>query len=382
MALSAVLLVSALLLVYSIFKLQHVDPGFNAQDLYAMRLELPRARYSDARTDDFSRQLRDRVLATPGVANAVIASSVPPQYGFMNGLLAVEGRPIDDKAQPFIPVNWVDPAYFDAIGLRVLAGRTFDSGKTADDEVILNIGAAKKLWGSDSPIGKRIKIVSPGFPADSSPWNRVVGVVADAASGDMTSDRTQPMVYLPRSSIQGMIDFNLIVRARPGMHPMQAAQAAARQLDPLLAPPAIKSVQDALFGTFAQTRFTMLLMAAFAAVAVLLSAIGLYGVIAYAVAQRTREIGIRMALGATRRDIGRRVAGQGLSLVAIGLAIGLGGGVMAAKLIAGMLFGVRGADPLVLGSTTGILAAVALLATLVPMRRATRVDPAIAMRAD
>jgi putative ABC transport system permease protein len=141
-------------------------------------------------------------------------------------------------------------------------------------------------------------------------------------------------------------------------------------------------VQDALFETFAQTRFTMLLMAAFAAVAVLLSAIGLYGVIAYAVAQRTREIGIRMALGATRRDIGRRVAGQGLSLVGIGLAIGLVGGVLAAKLIAGMLFGVRGADPLVLGSTTGILAAVALLATLVPMRRATRVDPAIAMRAD
>jgi putative ABC transport system permease protein len=141
-------------------------------------------------------------------------------------------------------------------------------------------------------------------------------------------------------------------------------------------------VQDALFETFAQTRFTMLLMAAFAAVAVLLSAIGLYGVIAYAVAQRTREIGIRMALGATRRDIGRRVAGQGLSFVGIGLAIGLVGGVLAAKLIAGMLFGVRGADPLVLGSTTGILAAVALLATLVPMRRATRVDPAIAMRAD
>ena len=382
MALSAVLLVGALLLAHSIMKLQQVDPGFDARDLYAMRLELPAARYNAARTDDFTRELERRVSALPGVKTAVVASSPPPQYGFMNGLLAVEGRPVDDKAQPFIAVNWVDGDYFDAVGLRILAGRTFTTGKAPDDEVIINIGAAKKLWGSESPIGKRIKILSPSMPPDSVSWNRVVGVVADLAAGNLTSDRTDPLVYMPRSSIRGMTDFSLLIRARPGLNPTQGALLAARQLDPLLAPPAMKSVQQSLNDTFAQTRFTMLIMTAFAAIAVVLSAIGLYGVIAYAVAQRTREIGIRIALGATRRDIGRRIAGQGLSLVGIGLAIGLVGGVFAAKFIGAMLFGVTARDPLVLSVTAAVLTSVALLATLIPMRRATQVDPAIAMRAE
>ena len=213
-------------------------------------------------------------------------------------------------------------------------------------------------------------------------WSRVVGVVADLAAGNLTSDRTDPLIYMPRSSIRGMTDFHVVIRARPGVNPMQGAVVAARGLDPLLAPPAMKSVQQSLYEAFAQTRFTMLLMIAFAGIAVVLSAIGLYGVIAYAVAQRTREIGIRIALGATKRDIGRRIAGQGLSLVGIGLAIGLVGGVFAAKLIGAMLFGVTARDPLVLTSTSVVLASVALLATLIPMRRATRVDPAIAMRAD
>ena len=382
MALSAVLLVGALLLAHSIMNRQQVDPGFDARDLYTMRVELPTARYKDARADEFTRELRRRVAALPGVTAATVANSPPPQYGFMNGLLSIEGRPVDEKAQPFIAVNWVDADYFDAIGLRMFAGRTFAAGKASDNEVIINIGAAKKLWGSDSPIGKRLRILSPGLPPDSLSWSRVVGVVGDLAAGNLTSDRTDPMIYMPRSSIQGMTNFSVVMRARPAVNPSQGALLAARELDPLLAPPSIKSVQQTLSEAFAQTRFTMLIMTAFAAIAVVLSAIGLYGVIAYAVAQRTREIGIRIALGATRRDIGRRVAGQGLTLVGIGLAIGLVGGVFAAKLIAAMLFGVTARDPLVLTSTTVVLATVALLATLVPMRRATRVDPAIAMRAD
>jgi ABC-type antimicrobial peptide transport system permease subunit len=279
-------------------------------------------------------------------------------------------------------VNWSDANYFSLIGLPVVAGRTFSSGKAADDEVIINVGAAKKLWGNESPIGKRIKFLSPAMPADSISWNRIVGVVADAASGSMTADRSDLLVYFPRSSIRGMSDFTTIIRAQPGSNPAEVARRAVAQMDPLLAPPRIISVQQSLFDTFAQTRFTMLLMTVFAAIAVVLSAIGLYGVIAYAVAQRTREIGIRIALGATRREIARRIAGQGLSLAGLGLVIGLVGGVFAAKLIAAMLFGVTARDPLVLASTAGVLAGVALLATLIPMRRATQVDPAIAMRAE
>lgn len=382
MALSTVLLVGALLLVHSIFKLQRVDPGFDARDLYALNIELPRGRYNDARVDNFQLDLRSRLERAAGVTGVSIASSAPPRYGFMQGTLAVEGRSVADNASPFNAVNWADANYFSLIGLRIVAGRTFTDGKAADGEVVINIGAAKKLWGSESPIGKRIKFLSPAMPADSVSWNRIVGVVEDAASGSLTGDRSDLLVYFPRSSIRGMSDFTAVIRTRPGSNPAEVARQAVAQMDPLLAPPTVLSVQQALFDTFAQTRFTMLLMTVFAGIAVLLSAIGLYGVIAYAVAQRTREIGIRIALGATRRNIARRVAGQGLGLAGLGLAIGLVGGVFAARLIAAMLFGVTARDPLVLASTAGLLAGVALLATLIPMRRAARVDPAIAMKAE
>jgi predicted permease len=382
MALSTVLLVGALLLVHSILKLQRVDPGFNSRDLYAMNIELPRGRYDDARTDNFALELRSRLERSTGVTGVAIASAAPPRYGFMNGILAVEGRPIAANASPFHAVNWADPNYFSLIGLSFVEGRTFSTGKAADDEIVVNVGAAKKLWPGESAIGKRIKFLSPAMPADSISWSRIVGVVADAASGDMTSDRTDLLVYFARSSIRGMSDFTAVIRTRPGTHPAEMARRVIGQMDPLLAPPTIISVQQSLFDTFAQTRFTMLLMTVFAGIAVVLSAIGLYGVIAYAVAQRTREIGIRIALGATRRDIARRIAGQGLGLAGVGLVLGLVGGVFAARLIAAMLFGVTASDPLVLASTAAVLGGVALLATLVPMRRASQVDPAIAMRAE
>lgn len=382
MALSTVLLVGALLLVHSIVKLQRVDPGFEARDLYSLEIELPRSRYNDNRTDNFALDLRNRLERSTSIAAVAIASAAPPRYAFMSGLLAIEGRPVSENGSPFNAVNWVDANYFSLIGLRMVAGRTFSTGKAADDEVIINIGAAKKLWGSESPIGKRIRFLSPAMPADSISWNRIVGVVADAASSSLTADRSDLLVYFPRSSIRGMSDFTAIIRARPGSNPAEVARGIVAQVDPLLAPPTVISVQQSLFDTFAQTRFTMVLMTVFAGIAVLLSAIGLYGVIAYAVAQRTREIGIRIALGATRRDIARRVAGQGLSLAGLGLVIGLVGGVFAARLIAAMLFGVNASDPTVLVSTAGVLGGVALLATLIPMRRATQVDPAIAMRAE
>jgi putative ABC transport system permease protein len=382
MALSTVLLVGALLLVHSIIKLQRVDPGFDARDLYAMEIELPRSRYDETRTDNFALELRSRLERSTGVAGVAIASAAPPSFGFMSGTLAIEGRPVAENAPPFNAVNWADPNYFSLVGLPIVAGRRFSTGKAADDEVIINIGAAKKLWGNESPVGKRIKFLSPAMPADSISWGRIVGVVADAASGSLTADRSDLLVYYPRSSIRGMSDFTTIIRGQRGSNPAEVARRAVAQMDPLLAPPRIISVQQSLFDTFAQTRFTMLLMTVFAGIAVVLSAIGLYGVIAYAVAQRTREIGIRIALGATRRDIARRIAGQGLSLAGLGLVIGLVGGVFAARLIAAMLFGVTARDPLVLASTAGVLAGVALLATLIPMRRATQVDPAIAMRAE
>ena len=382
MALSTVLLVGALLLVHSIVKLQRVDPGFDTRNLFSVKIELPRGRYTDARVDNFAAELRRRLAGAPEVAGVAIAGSGPPSFGFLSGTLAIEGRPAPQNGTPFIAVNWVDQNYFQLLDLPLVQGTLFTIGKTSEEEAIINAGAARKLWPGQSAVGKRFKILSPWMPPDSTKWTRIVGVAADAATGDMTSDRTEPLLYFPRASIRGMGDFTVILRARPGANIAAATLRNVAQLDPLLAPPTVTSVQQALFDTFAQTRFTMLLMASFAAIAVVLSAIGLYGVIAYAVAQRTREIGIRMALGATRRDIARRVAGQGLTLAATGLVLGLIGGVFAAKFLAAMLFGVKTSDPAALAAAGFVLGAVALIATMIPMRRATQVDPAITMRAE
>jgi putative ABC transport system permease protein len=382
MALSTVLLVGALLLARSIIKLQQVDPGFNATGLFTAKIELPPSRYDNGRTATFASELARRVAGLPDVERVTIASDAPPSFGFMSGTLQIDGKGAVENASPFTAVSWVDREYFDVIGLKILQGRTFGDGQASDNEAIINVGAARKLFGGTSPIGKRFKIVSPGFPADSATPATIVGIVGDAAVGALTSDRSDLIVYYPRRSIEGMTSFAVAVRARAGRNPAAAVQRVIGQLDPLLAPPSVGSVQQALFDTFAQTRFSMLLMTSFAVIAVLLSAIGLYGVISYAVAQRTREIGIRVALGATRRDVARRVAGQGLGLAGIGLIIGMVGGVLAARLIAAMLFGVNSTDLVALASSGGVLATVAFLATVVPMRRATRIDPAIAMRAE
>jgi putative ABC transport system permease protein len=213
-------------------------------------------------------------------------------------------------------------------------------------------------------------------------WTTVIGVVANAAMGGLTDDRSTPTLYTQQARMNFGQQPTLVVRAKAGIDLLPALRGVVASLDPRLAPPRLTNIEDALNGTAAEPRFTMLLLVAFTGLALVLAAVGLYGVMSYAVAQRTREIGIRIALGATRRDVSRDVVRNGVVLAGVGAVIGLVGAWWATKVVEKMLYGVTRTDPLSFAIGVGVLLATALIACLVPMNRAARVDPLIAMRAD
>jgi len=239
----------------------------------------------------------------------------------------------------------------------------------------VNEGFARKYWPGKNAVGRRLRIVFNG----QGDWRTIVGVAANAFTGGLTSEASAPMLYTP---FAGNFQPVLIVRAAPGTSPMSTVRSLVPAIDRRLPPPNMTNIQDAMVQSVAGPRFTMLLLAAFTVLALVLAAVGLYGVLAYAVAQRTREIGIRIALGATRRAIARAVVGQGVLLAIVGIAIGLGGSFWATKLIERMLYGVPRSDPMSFAAGALLLFATAMAACLVPMRRAVAVDPLIAMRAE
>jgi predicted lysophospholipase L1 biosynthesis ABC-type transport system permease subunit len=233
---------------------------------------------------------------------------------------------------------------------------------------------ARRYWGSESPIGKRLRVVFGG----QGEWMTVVGVAGDAATGGLTMDASEPLLYTFGPGYSPA----LVVRAAPGASPMPAVRAAVSALTPSLPPASVASVADVIARSASGPRFTMLLLTIFTALALVLAAVGLYGVLAYAVAQRSREIGIRMALGASSREIARSVVGQGLMLALAGVGLGLLGAVWATKLIADLLYGVQPTDAASFAIGALVLVVTALVACIVPTRRAVAVDPLVAIRAE
>lgn len=233
----------------------------------------------------------------------------------------------------------------------------------------------KKYWPNESAVGKRLRTVFNG----QGDWQTIVGVVDNAFTAGLTMEASQPMLYVP---YQGRWQPALIVRVARGANAIAAVRALVPQIDRHLPPPDVTNVEDAMNDSIASPRFTMLLLGAFTLLALVLAAVGLYGVLAYAVAQRTREIGIRIALGATRRAIARAILGQGVLLAVGGILFGLAGAFWATRFLDRMLYGVPRGDPLSFVAGTVLLLATAMLACLVPMRRAVGVDPLIAMKAE
>ena len=375
MALCTMLLVGAGLLLRSVMHLQTLSPGFDARGLYTVDVDLPEDRYTQETKRAFFDELRARASRLPGASAIAVSSASLPGSAFLIGALQVEGQP-DPPAgvTAFIDWNGVDAQFFKVIGLPILQGTTFTDTTTAAAQAIVNAGMARKYWPTQSPIGHKVRVVFNG----QGEWKTIVGVAADAFTTGLTRDASTPILYTP----PGMLRAVYVLRTSGDAKLIPALGGIVASIDPHLPPPRVFSVEESMRKGIARPRFTMVLLMIFTFVAVGLAAIGLYGVLAYAVAQRTREIGIRVALGASRHEVARSVMRQGLLLAGIGGIIGLVAARGGVRLIRAMLYGIDQTDAVAFLGAVVLLVTIAVVACVIPMRRALAVDPLIAMRAD
>jgi predicted permease len=385
-SLALVLLTGAGLLVQSFARLVRVDPGFHAENVLAVPLSLPARQYAEVpQVIAFYRDLHDRVDALPA-SNAVGAVAFLPLASGRGDLnFEIEGRPVPDDA-PSPRADWqvVTPGYFRAMGMRLLRGRTLSA---ADDErapgaVVINESLARRYWPGEDPIGVRFKLGGEAGPG----WVTIVGIVGDVRYRALDTE-PEPEMYLAHSQFRmwhgGTIlrAMTLVVRSESDPTGLSGAiRREIRALDANLPIGTITTMEEVRAESVASSRFVMLLLSIFSGVALAIAAVGIYGVMAYAVSLRTKEIGVRLALGATPRRVLRMVIGQGLMLAAGGVALGLLAALWLTRLIAGLLFDVSPSDPATIAGVSAVLMAVALVACYIPARRATRIDPVAAMR--
>ena len=380
--LAIVLLVGAGLLVRSALHLQRVDPGFDPHGVVTARLTLPAARYEDPRRVVQSFEEVVAALAeTPGMESAAASTMVPlTPGGNSNGLLP-EGKAFDIKNTVQSSLGIVTLDYFTTLRIPLRRGRyfTLDDRRGAPPVMIVNESAARGLFPGEDPIGKRVGCCE-GSP-ENPHWKTIVGVVANVHSRGPAAD-AQPEFFLPIAQAPdvawGWIQrtMTLVARSQSGdATAISGARAAVRRLDPSLPLYQVRSMDQRLRAAVAQARFNTLLMLVLSTIGLVLSAIGIYGVIAYFVSHRQQEIGIRMALGARGTDVVRLVVRQGMQPVAAGIALGLGGAYASSRLLTTYVHGVTTTDPVTFGAVVVVLTVVALVATTLPARRAVRVDP-------
>lgn len=383
-ALALVLLVGAGLLTKSFVGLVTTDPGFEPEGLLAVSLELPRESYPEEEQHEvFVRELR-AALAESGPERAVLATGAPTEAGIYLGReLRVEGRPpLPEGLVGGIPFLAVDPGYFRVLGIPVLEGRELvegevpaTGGEAEERPVVVNRALARALWPDGDALGGRLKL---GF-SDDEPWSRVVGIVGPVAQRGLGSTLDSLQIYFPLLRANRV---SVLVRAgdvEPALV-QERVGALVRAIDPRLPLARAERVEDLLGGSIARERFQTALMAAFAGIALVLTVVGLYSVLAYAVRRRAYEIGVRAALGARPGQVLGLVAKRGAILVAVGLAAGLAASLALGRLVESQIRGVAAHDPAVLAAATGLLAAATALATLLPALRAARLDPARVLR--
>jgi predicted permease len=380
-AVSLVLLVGAGLLINSFMRLRSVDPGFRTDKLLTMSVVLPQQKYPDrARRAAFYTDMIRRVEALPGVRSAGVTNWIPlVSQGDSNGY-TIEGQPAPTGKPHIIVTRVVSPHYFDTMGIRLVQGHGFEEGRDRIDSpcvVVVGESVVRKYWPNESPLGKRLW---PGTPQTPEEWCQVVGVVKDVRQFDLTSE-VRPQLYLSYEQFGFFAPRHLVVSTEGD--PLALAGAVRKtvwEVDRDQPVSNVSTMEDVLAESIARQRFSTLLLGVFAGVALLLAAVGIYGVMSYSMAQRTREIGIRMALGAQKWDVLKLAVGQGLKLVAIGVGLGLVGALALTRVMSSLLYGVSATDPLTLVTISLVLGAVALLASYLPARRAAKVDPLIALR--
>jgi predicted permease len=380
--LSLVLLVAAGLTLRALARLQTTSPGFEVEHGLVASYDLGLQGYDEARGRDFQRRLLERVRALPGVRAASLTDLFPLSLNYTSNDVYIEGRPGGRGANvPISMVASVEHGYFDAMGISVVAGRPFDE---RDDErsprvVVVNETFARRFFPGADPareaVGKRMS-----FSGDNGPWAEIVGVAKDGKYWTI-GEAPQMFVYSP--SAQSYTSTGTLVVRTTGGDPralVPALNAEVRAIDQALPLFDVKTIEEHMGVSLFPARVAAALLGGFGLLALLLAAMGVYGVVSYAAAQRTREIGIRMALGARGRDVLRLVAGRGMLLVGLGVCLGLAGALALTRFMEGLLYGVSATDPLTFALVAALLLGVALVACLVPARRATKVDPMVALR--
>jgi putative ABC transport system permease protein len=388
-ALALMLMAGAGLLIRSALLVARLDPGFDSTNLIVGRVGLSEAGYHDPTV---ARQTFERLVtaigALPGVQSAAAVSRAPLAGGGSSNGLLPEGKALDPTNFVDAQLQIVSPSYLSTVHIPFKAGRDFTSQDSRDMTMvtIVNETLARTIWPGENPIGKRFACCESGPKGRVDPvWHEVVGVVADIRAWGLDR-QIQPQFYLPMAQMPPSSwdwvgrTMDLVMRTQGRAIPAHELQTTVASVAPGIPIYQVSSMQQKISGTLERSHFDTFLLAIFAATALLLSSAGIYGVLSYTVAQRTRDIGIRMTLGATRAQVMRDVLGYGVRLTCLGLLIGLAGAMAGARVLSSLLYGVGSTDAITFSAVSVVLAAVALLACYVPARRATLVDPMIALR--
>src|SRR5579872_785507 len=376
-AVACVLLIGAGLLLKSFARLMSLDPGFHAENVLTMNVSLPSAKYKEAsQREAFFDTALARMKALPGAIAAGAITDLPLDGGSVNGDIAIVGRAFPKDRQPVSDKIIVTPEYFRAIGMRLLRGRLFTEldGTKGRAVVIINEAMARQFWPNENPVGKQIKV-----QYSISDVQEIVGVVADVKSSDL-ADKPTYQTYLPYHDLPGG-GMTLVVRTtEDAIRIIPEVRQIIRAIDPEQPLAAIKTMQEVVSDSLGTRRMSTGIVGTFAFFALALASIGIYGVVSYWVSQRTREIGIRSALGARQLDIFELVLSRGMLLVGCGIAAGLAGSFVMNRYLSSLLFGVSAHDWTTMAAVPVVLTLVALVACCVPARRASRVDPLVALR--
>ena len=381
-AVSFVLLIGAGLLINSFFHLRNLEPGFRADHLLTMKVDLSEVKYPDReRRAAFFDEVIRRVRALPGVQSAAVAGNLPLTYNGDSMNISVEGVPDPPPDQrPDVIFRAIGPGYFGTMGISIIRGRDFTDQDKADSKnvVVISEKTAQHFWPGQDPIGRRLK---PGSSTSNTPWREVIGIVKDVRQNDFIAAPKMQMYFTYRQ-LKDLAPNALVIRT--SIEPLSLAASARDAIwsvdrDQTVAD--IDTMEHIVAESVARQRFSMLLLGLFATLALLLASVGIYGVMTYSVAQRTHEIGIRIALGARRADVLQMTIKQGLRLVGAGMILGLAAAFILTRVLESLLFGISATDPVTFFGISLVLLAVAILASYLPALRATKVDPIIALRA-
>ncbi|HZM86204.1 MAG TPA: ABC transporter permease [Blastocatellia bacterium] len=373
--LSLCALITAGLFVRSLQKAENVNPGFNPENVVLMAFNLGREGYTEVQGRNFHRLVVERISAVPGVVHATIARDRPFGGGFQRSVFIEGQEPPPGGRGVLVQTNNIGTGFFQTLGIPLLSGRDFteNDNQQAPRVMIINEAMAKRFWPDQNPVGKRLKLFG------DQDFREVVGLVADTKYNSLTEPK-RAFMYIPLQQ-EYVPQINLHVRAASDATGLIAAlRNEVQQIDASLPAQNVQTLNERIENSLGGERSQATLHASGGILALILAAIGLYGVMSYSVAQRTREIGIRMALGARRGNVMGLVLKQGVTLVAAGVVLGLGAAFWITRYVASLLFGISAVDPITFAGTSVLLLVVALVASYVPARRATRVDPIIALR--